>query len=713
MRTERLLLLLLLLLFAAGRAPDAAGQALYDVDASTQVRFIRFALSDSAVFTEGELLKQIMLTGQGGLRGLRGALEFIPLVTPVGDHPLDPVELQRDVARLRRYCERLGYRRAVVDYELEPLEDENTVDVTFRVAEGAPTLIRSVEVRISGDTRADDTILAAGHDPQELVRLSGLSPGMRAAEASRARARERLLRHLFDTGHPVAAVEIREEDADSGGVRVRLDVAPGPHAVVSGILIEGERSVRDQVILRELPFMPGDPYSAAELAEGRRELTRLGVFRQVTLEPVTADLHGGGVPVRVTVHQDLPRLVTGDAGYDSRGGLTGHLQWQHRNFTGDARSLTVSLLGQTGVLSLEDIPELLYRGTISFTQPYVLSRKVSAILTPFVEYRDDYRDRSRAFGGTLAFVSQFGDLNNITVQTEISRRTLLASRYGEFTQGRIDILTLLSQVAQGGEVRRSAVKLTGTLGLLDDIANPTEGVSVRPSVEFTVPSVMNSVEYLRLDAAGSVFLPLLPGVAVRLRAAAGRIFPFGKGMPGDDGPPIAAFLAFRDISFTAGGPTDVRGWSTGLLGPKFPDIRATVDGADTTFTTEGYTPVMGLARVSVSAEVRTPMPFLGDPWGWLMMLDGARVWTPDPAFGSAEDPLGEQRFFSSLAGGIEYGTPVGSLRVTLGYKLNPSPLDVRAPEDVLRVLEEDRPIDEVPPKNWMRWQLHLALQVGF
>jgi outer membrane protein assembly factor BamA len=224
---------------------------------------------------------------------------------------------------------------------------------------------------------------------------------------------------------------------------------------------------------------------------------------------------------------------------------------------------------------------------------------------------------------------------------------------------------------------------------------------------------MNSVEYLRLDAAGSVLLPLLPGVAVRLRAAAGRIFPFGKGLPGNDGSPLAAFLAFRDVSFTAGGPTDVRGWSTGLLGPKFPDIRASVNGTDTTFTTEGYTPVMGLARVSLSAEVRTPMPFLGDPWGWLMMLDGARVWTPDPAFGSAEDPLGEQRFFSSLAGGIEYGTPVGSLRVTLGYKLNPSPLDVRPPEDVLRVLAENRPVEDVPADNSMRWQLHLALLVGF
>ncbi len=61
----------------------------------------------------------------------------------------------------------------------------------------------------------------------------------------------------------------------------------------------------------------------------------------------------------------------------------------------------------------------------------------------------------------------------------------------------------------------------------------------------------------------------------------------------------------------------------------------------------------------------------------------------------------------STGTGISYLTPVGAVRLSLAYKLNPSTLDVRDAGDVLNALLQDRPIESVEP-DWSR-RLHLHL----
>jgi hypothetical protein len=63
--------------------------------------------------------------------------------------------------------------------------------------------------------------------------------------------------------------------------------------------------------------------------------------------------------------------------------------------------------------------------------------------------------------------------------------------------------------------------------------------------------------------------------------------------------------------------------------------------------------------------------------------------------------------------GIGYETVVGAVQVALGYKLNPSALDVRDPDDVLQALREGRPLDSEPTNSWRRFQLHFAIGATF
>jgi hypothetical protein len=51
--------------------------------------------------------------------------------------------------------------------------------------------------------------------------------------------------------------------------------------------------------------------------------------------------------------------------------------------------------------------------------------------------------------------------------------------------------------------------------------------------------------------------------------------------------------------------------------------------------------------------------------------------------------------------------------VALGYKLNPSTLDQRDPDEVLQAMQEGRPIGTVPTDSRRRLQLHFSIGATF
>jgi outer membrane protein assembly factor BamA len=92
-----------------------------------------------------------------------------------------------------------------------------------------------------------------------------------------------------------------------------------------------------------------------------------------------------------------------------------------------------------------------------------------------------------------------------------------------------------------------------------------------------------------------------------------------------------------------------------------------------------------------------------------MFVDGGRVWTPDGRYLLQDDPYDQDRVYYSAGGGIGIETPVGPIRFSMGYKLNPSALDVREPGDVEALLLEGQSILEAPTHAWRRFQFHLTI----
>jgi len=715
---------------AAGFCAAPAG-AQVRADAATEVRSLRFRGAES--LPERRLRAAIETRDRGGAYGLRSTLGKLPFIDPPAPAPFLPIELQRDVVRLRREYNTAGFLGTQVSYEVVRDEEENLLDVTFVIAEGEPLRVADVAI-VGPDSLAPPPVPADERGSWERVeRTVGRLAGRRLDLAEVGAERDRIAGWWQDRGHPQAAVRTGLLPGGRESLRrLRYQVIPGPRLVVGEVTVEGNESIDDRIVLRELPFAPGDLYSAADVEAGRRDVQSLEIVRVARVEasaPGTADSLAptppaatappAGVPVTVSVTEAKPRLVSGEAGYVTDAGLSGEARWSHRNFLGDARTFTVSALAQTGLWAISDNPDVLYRGAVSVQQPYVLHRRFSAVVSPFVEYRDDTQDRSFQYGANATLVYRIGPQLSASLDYRIADRQIYEYRLEDLAAGDIDLLTFLAQLAQGQldslgtSLLSSVFTLSGNLGSLDNLANPRRGFLVRPAVQVTAPDAWSSTSYWRLDGVGYGYFPLGRHVTFTGRVAAGRLYPFGESLPGPGDSPATKFLQLRDVTFTAGGTGDVRGWDSRLLGPKFPDIRFIPEGDSTVLVADGYVPVGGLARTTFSLELRLPLPGVDPKFAWHAFLDGGRVWTSDERFSSAVDPYGQRKFFYAAGAGLDLITPVGPIKLGVGYKLNPSVTDLVDSADLLQAEVDETPIEDLPKHNSRRWQFYLAIGSSF
>jgi outer membrane protein insertion porin family len=702
----------LLLLMCA--PPGRAQRQFVPTDGSVQISSIEFAFTTTRSFQADELRRVIAETERGSFAGLRNTFDFIPLVTPVGDHPFDPVELQKDVVRLVRFYQRAGFLLPGISYDFTYDPEDQLIDLTFIIDEGPPLLVRRATA--AGADGGPLGELPADLAPQWESRAQEIlpPPGERFTTYDLTTLEERSRIWFMNRGYPFAeARALAHVDSASHLADIELRITPGVRSRIGQISVTGVRSVGEEIVLRELPFTTGDLYALGDMGDARREILTVGMFRRASVEIPPGTPPGETVPVAVDVTEAPLHMLTGAAGYDSRGGLSAQVDWILRNFTGGARTLTPSVIAQTGVWATEAIPEILYRFSLSLTQPYVLHRRLSLIVGPFLEYRDDYRDQSEAIGGTAVLAYQIDFLQSITLQYFVSDRRIKQFRYGEYTSGSIDILTLLGITAKGERVLKSSVGSQISIGSLDDITVPRKGWTVRPTAEVTVIPSLNSIEYWRLDVPASLFLPLSESFGLAFRGNIGTIFPFGSGLPSETVDPTQKVLQFRDVLFTAGGPEDVRAWGSRLLGPKFPDVRVTVAEGDTTSSVEGYIPVGAFSRTTFSMEARLPFPGLGKSAGIALYLDGGKVWTDKPEFTSDLGWFDEEQIFFGTGVGLLFRLPVGTIRGDVGYKLNPSYQDLRDPAAVFNARVNGDPPESVPPDDGRRFQFHLSISVSF
>jgi outer membrane protein insertion porin family len=316
---------------------------------------VGFKFTGSQSFLASELTRQMELRGRGSFYGFRRLVGKLPFISAPGTTAFDPIELQKDAVRLRRFYQQSGFIHPEVDYRVRTKNNGNLVDIDFVINEGPSVSLRNLT-----------TVGPTGGPGPELPR--SLDAEWRALQADIGAARERrfgaaegqaveqqIVAWLRNRGYPDAAVRSQLTiDSVQNVADFVVKVDPGPRRRIGIITVDGNTLVSDRVVLREFQPQSGDWLSADALGRGRSRIQQVALFRQVSLDVPPEAATDSTVAVRIRVTEAHPRLTLAEIGYVSDGaGLTGRVQWTHPNFTGGARSLTASVEGATGTGAIQ------------------------------------------------------------------------------------------------------------------------------------------------------------------------------------------------------------------------------------------------------------------------------------------------------------------------------------------------------------------------
>jgi outer membrane protein assembly complex protein YaeT len=553
----------------------------------------------------------------------------------------DTDEFQRDLQRLRSFYTERGYPDArVTDVDVAFDDKKEHVRLTVTVREGEPVRVESM--------RFEGFDVLPERRRQAVQRRLSLAAGdvrdRRRVDAARSTA----LNVLQEYGYPYAKVVVDEQPGEGAhGVGIVVRATPGQAATFGAIEVRGNASVGENVILRQLAFKPGERYSAGRVRASQSKLSSLDLFRFAYVEPRGQEAQPPAVPMRITVAEDKHRQFTGAIGYgtEEKGRIRG--EWKHVNFFGGARSA-----------GLESKFSSLDRGVrLNFNEPYFFTRHLgfSAQAQTWDEVEPVYRVTT--YGGRAGVSWRRENRNPVTRRGATT--SVGVSFINEFTDYRVSADALADPslrnalISLGLDPETGAA--TGTLVSLrlqadhdttSSRLDPQRGFALSAAVEQAGKFLPGAFTYTEFSGEARAYFSTRRQAAAstgrRGIVFAGRL----RGSTIDAPPPTDAAVPFFKRYFL-GGSTSIRGWGRYEVSP----------------LTESGQPIGGLSVVEMSGEVRVPF---GTKLSGVAFVDagsvGRKPWHLDPG-----------GFRSAVGPGVRYDTPIGPVRLDVGYQLNPIP----------------------------------------
>ncbi len=574
------------------------------------------------------------------------------LRTRVGQ-PFSASALDADVAGIEALYHRNGFASARVQAAVETppasgAPAEMPVDVRIAVREGVRTVVGSV--RVEGNASVPSDTLRQG-----LMLVAG-----RPFDASAVPVdRDAIELRYANLGYPNASVTTRPGlSADGTRADVVFEVQEGPRVFVDHVLLVGNVRTSRQTILRELQFKSGDPLGLAAVNESQRRLASLGLFRRVRISELA---HGDESrrDVLVTVEEAPATTITYGGGFEVRpiivqtaaeAPASTQLEFAPRasfsigraNLFGKRRS--VNLFTSVGQL-LNATPGRAgfteYRLLGTFREPRLIGSPADAVLTATLEQQ---------------LRSSF-DFSRRSLTADVAQKlTRTLSVSGDYQIQRVRVFNEVVSPADKllidrlfPQVRLSSFSASVIRDTRDDPIDPTRGNYVSANGQLAGRAIGSQVGFGKTFMSAELFrtLPHARGIIFAGDARLGMAAGFPRPILGDDGLPQTIKDLPPSERFFAGGDTTVRGFGLDEL------------GSPQTIDKNGF-PIGGNALVIFNAELRIPV------WrglGAVGFFDTGNVFK-SPA-GIA---LGELR--SAMGFGVRYKSPVGPIRIDLGFKLH-------------------------------------------
>lgn len=487
-------------------------------------------------------------------------------------------------------------------------------------------------------------------DAEKLRARLSSAPGQPFSEFNVAVDRDTILAQYFESGFPRPTFEWNSTPSaeDPHRINLRYVVREGRQQFVREVVITGNRVTRSQLINRSITLNPGDPLSPTEMTEIQRRLYGLGVFARV--DAAIQDPDGEGDRKYVLYNVEEARRYSTAVGFgaafgriggcttclDAPGGATGFdprisFDISRNNLWGLAHTISlrtrVSTLDQRALLNYS-WPR--FRGkenlTVSFTGLYEQSRDIR----------------------TFNFRRQEGSAQ---LNQRLTKATTILYRY---TYRRVSVsdlkitpllLPLLSQAVRVGIVQLNVIQ-----DRRDDAVDPHKGVYNTLDLGLADRYFGSQRNFLRFLARNATYHRLSKRFTLARSTQFGDIYGFRNNVDPAEAIPLPE-------RFFGGGGNSHRG---------FPEFQAGPRDINTGF------PLGGTALFFNQTELRFPL--IGDNIGGVLFHDMGNIYSSvrNLSFGVSQKSLEDFDYMVHAVGfGVRYRTPVGPVRVDLGYSINP------------------------------------------
>ncbi len=597
----------------------------FTVDEGEVAKIARINIVGNKVFSEKELLGQMQLTTPGWLTWYTKNDQY------------SKQKLQGDLEQLRSFYQNRGYLEFAVDStQVAITPDKEEIYITIVVSEGGRYTVS--DVRLAGELMVPEA---------ELRELVQLRPGDTFSRDRLQASTKGMTDRLGSDGFAFANVNaVPELDKDKLTAAFTFYIDSGRRVYVRKVNISGNVKTRDEVIRREVRQLEAAWYDATRIERSKTRIRRLGYFDDVTIEtpPVAGTPDQADVEITV-VEKSTGQLLAG-LGYSSNDGVVLNASISQQNIFGSGNALTLAL----------NTSKVNKTYSMSFTEPYWTVDGISRTLEIYQRTIDTASIdvttyTSSTYGAAIGFGIPITETDAINVGFRAERTDI------SFPDGYC--ITSIEQpippsyclfIAETGTPFNSFILSGGwARDTRDDILYPTKGRLQSFGVEFGLP--LGDVPYYKLNYLQQWFTPLpyFNDFILMLRADLGYA-------DGYQNKPLPFFKAFY-----AGGVGSVRGYQTASIGPK--DIYGNSTGGKEKIVANAE---VFYALIKGDKSVRASVFFDAG------MIRGIPLATSSLSTSLEAD---YQDFRYSTGVGIAWNSPIGPLKFSYAYPLNPGSLD--------------------------------------
>ena len=548
---------------------------------------------------------------------------------------------------------------------------ENQMAVAIKIEEGPQTLVNSLKV-VGNNT----------FPPGRLTRLLSCTEGQPYSEPNVASDRDAVTYFYYNHGFPNVQFEAAASPVPGEPQRMQVTytITEGEQVFVDRVLVSGREYTRAYVVNREMRIGDGDPLSQARMVDSQRRLYDLGLFNQVDMAVQNPDGQEPSKDVLFNL-QEAKRWT-----FRYGGGL---------EFATGNVPTTNNPQGKTGV-SPNGVLEITRLNMFGRDQTLTFRARVGLLTrraligydAPRLFHSEKWRFNATAFYDNTADVNTFtSERLDGTVQAEqkYSRPTTLLYRLS-FQRVAVDPNSLVIDPTliplYSKPVRLAIPSFTYVRDTRDNPIDSHKGSYNIADLGLATSALGSQANFGKVLLQNSTYYTFKKRWVFARNTQIGILHPYGTNnflSP----PPIGSKLPTEATSvplpelFFAGGSNSLRSFSINQAGPR--DLQT------------GY-PIGGQGLFVNNLEIRTPpvaLPFVGDNLGFVFFHDMGnvfdtanhiisgmlRIHQPSIANCSAPTSTATCNFSynpQAVGMGVRYKTPVGPVRLDVGYNFNPT-----------------------------------------